>query len=348
LGQASNQNWSVKFNVQNHVMFRIPSALTAHWDLHSPELLALLTVISASEAHGNAEHRNAPTALPPSNLVSRQWHCQKDPEKVPNCMVEHSFVHMVSGITRRIVPALMMAIIMFESYAFYYIALPWYDLNLWSQTIVSAMFVAVVLTICQDYLLVCFRDPGKPTDVHFHELPSTKSIGWCQHCKEPKPARCHHCRWCSRCVLKMDHHCIFTNSCIGLKNYNNFARLLLSLIIGLCFPLVGLLPFVVTGISDWQQNTSSVLWWVALLALVVALCAMFLLTDLFLFHILLCLRNETTIEHLENWSNRQKNPYDEGVLANFIDIFGRPPACCLQHLESMLKVLRFICDPESG
>lgn len=35
-----------------------------------------------------------------------------------------------------------------------------------------------------------------------------KSVGrWCKKCQGWKPPRCHHCRKCGRCVLRMDHHC---------------------------------------------------------------------------------------------------------------------------------------------
>jgi len=35
-----------------------------------------------------------------------------------------------------------------------------------------------------------------------------KGVGrWCKKCEAWKPPRCHHCRKCGRCVLRMDHHC---------------------------------------------------------------------------------------------------------------------------------------------
>ena len=32
----------------------------------------------------------------------------------------------------------------------------------------------------------------------------------CARCHGPKPPRCHHCRMCNRCCLKMDHHCLLS------------------------------------------------------------------------------------------------------------------------------------------
>ena len=44
----------------------------------------------------------------------------------------------------------------------------------------------------------------------------------CTHCKCVKPPRTHHCSVCARCVIKMDHHCPWTNNCIGLYNQKAF------------------------------------------------------------------------------------------------------------------------------
>merc|ERR1711939_575305 len=45
---------------------------------------------------------------------------------------------------------------------------------------------------------------------------------WCRKCVKVKPDRCHHCRVCQRCVLKMDHHCPWINNCVGYYNYKYF------------------------------------------------------------------------------------------------------------------------------
>ncbi|KAH7938366.1 hypothetical protein HPB49_022874 [Dermacentor silvarum] len=45
------------------------------------------------------------------------------------------------------------------------------------------------------------------------------AISCCNPCQLVKPDRCHHC---SRCVLKMDHHCPWFNNCVCFSTYKFF------------------------------------------------------------------------------------------------------------------------------
>lgn len=97
--------------------------------------------------------------------------------------------------------------------------------------------------------------------------PSNQRVRYCRKCNQLKPARCHHCSvcesqyvhpnvleqysavhlfflffWCmnqtimlmnffvsgGRCVLKMDHHCVWVVNCVGALNYKYFLLFLVS------------------------------------------------------------------------------------------------------------------------
>lgn len=49
---------------------------------------------------------------------------------------------------------------------------------------------------------------------------ATNDAAWryCEPCRAPKPPRTSHCRACKECVLRYDHHCVWTGCCIGLFN----------------------------------------------------------------------------------------------------------------------------------
>lgn len=76
-------------------------------------------------------------------------------------------------------------------------------------------------------------------------LPVTLKPGWryCSHCEANSPPRSFHCSHCNRCVLRYDHHCVFTGCCIGYKNARYFVVLLF-------FMALSSLYFLSTGLSD--------------------------------------------------------------------------------------------------
>ncbi|KAJ0004473.1 hypothetical protein NQD34_010687 [Periophthalmus magnuspinnatus] len=97
----------------------------------------------------------------------------------------------------------------------------------------------MILTIVS--LINTKRGPGFVTpdlyDTHKHDkherievngdVKTTKksNIGqWvqCPVCKIMRPPRAGHCRTCGACVLRLDHHCIWINSCVGQANHRSF------------------------------------------------------------------------------------------------------------------------------
>ncbi|KAL4939936.1 hypothetical protein BDV06DRAFT_197747 [Aspergillus oleicola] len=182
--------------------------------------------------------------------------------------------------------------------------------------------LGVVLYICLNlsYTTAVFTDPGSPLsgtarDSRRHEysaLPITElpeytsftvnSEGrsrFCRKCQCPKPDRAHHCSTCKRCVLKMDHHCPWLATCVGLHNYKAF-----------------LLFLIYTSLFCWVDFGVSAIWiWtvvfedphsmdgllpvnVVLLSILGGIIGL-VLTGFTAWHISLAVRGLTTIECLE-------------------------------------------------
>ncbi|XP_010210192.1 PREDICTED: palmitoyltransferase ZDHHC23 [Tinamus guttatus] len=60
----------------------------------------------------------------------------------------------------------------------------------------------------------------------YSRLPAEEPEGmrkdWCTKCQLVRPARAGHCRLCGRCVRRLDHHCVWINSCVGEQNHLAF------------------------------------------------------------------------------------------------------------------------------
>ncbi|CAL8294295.1 unnamed protein product [Lota lota] len=60
---------------------------------------------------------------------------------------------------------------------------------------------------------------------------------WCPPCRLARPPRAGHCRVCGVCVQRLDHHCVWINSCVGQGNHRSF---LLTLLLFLLTSLYGI------------------------------------------------------------------------------------------------------------
>ncbi|XP_022910851.1 palmitoyltransferase ZDHHC6-like [Onthophagus taurus] len=215
--------------------------------------------------------------------------------------------------------------------------------NIWWP---SSSFGGLLNTICfmslsgltlYNFLSAIFHGPGfLPLKWKPENEENTAFLQFCNVCNGYKAPRSHHCRKCKRCVLKMDHHCPWINTCVGWGNHAHFALFLAFAVLG-CFHASIILsctlyrafyrswyiyhgitgqPIVVLGLYGIV---------ISVFALGLALGVVIAVGILFFFQARAIARNRTGIEDwiIEKANHRRKGtnevfdfPYDLGVSNN--------------------------------
>lgn len=157
------------------------------------------------------------------------------------------------------------------------------------------------------YTLAIIRDPGQVPSSYVADLEDSDSsmhevkrkggdLRYCQKCGQYKPPRAHHCRVCKRCVLRMDHHCVWINNCVGHENYKAFFLFVLYVVLACIYALVLLVGSAIQELHDEERRsgnifkTSYILCGLIIIPLTVALIV------LLVWHMYLLSHNKTTIE----------------------------------------------------
>ncbi|KAL2829201.1 Palmitoyltransferase pfa3 [Aspergillus cavernicola] len=246
--------------------------------------------------------------------------------------------------------------------------------------------LGVVLYLCLNisYTTAVFTDPGSPlmnkgrggnrhnySALPITELPdytsytvnSTGGSRFCKKCRCPKPDRAHHCSTCKRCVLKMDHHCPWLATCVGLHNYKSFLLFLIYTSL-FCW-----LDFAVSAAWIWTEVFNETHYMDGILPVNVVLLSILggiiglVLTGFTAWHISLAVRGVTTIESLEKtrYVSPVRRALDrrryEGVLGNNdtqhgddsqVSLGGRLQSYGSQILDAHANAIPGVTRPEEG
>ncbi|CAH1445855.1 unnamed protein product [Lactuca virosa] len=223
----------------------------------------------------------------------------------------------------------------------------WFGLRSSPGIMNTVVFTAVAIMCIRNYVVAMFTDPGRvppsfAPDIEDSEHPIHEikrkggDLRYCKKCSSYKPPRSHHCRICKRCVLRMDHHCVWMNNCVGHANYKVFFVFVVYAVLACLYSMILLLgSLTVDTQKDGQQPEGSyrtvyIISGMLLIALTMAL-------GVFLgWHIHLTLQNKTTIEYYEGvramllaeqGGNVYSHPYDLGVYENLTTVLGPNILC---------------------
>ncbi|XP_078442705.1 DHHC-type zinc finger family protein [Wolffia australiana] len=193
----------------------------------------------------------------------------------------------------------------------------------------SFLALMCVGSFCASVLI----DPGQVPASFVPDVEGSDGHGgrlkFCGKCRIYKPPRAHHCRICKRCVLKMDHHCLWINNCVGYANYKTFIVFVFYATTSAIYAMVIFMGNALQNGRSFIGKDSFKLFSVGFGSTIIILSV--LLGTLLGWHIFLLLHNMTTIEYREGiraiWlagksGQRYHHPFDLGRHKNLSSILG--------------------------
>ncbi|KAF8032391.1 hypothetical protein BT93_D1339 [Corymbia citriodora subsp. variegata] len=207
---------------------------------------------------------------------------------------------------------------------------------------VLVLFHGLLVMLLWSYFSVVFTDPGSvppnwrpsvdeergesdpltlPDSSGLQSDPSDQRIRYCRKCNQFKPPRCHHCSVCGRCVLKMDHHCVWVVNCVGALNYKYFLLFLFYTFLETSVVTLALLPHFIAFFTEGEIPGTPGTLATTFLSFVLNLAFALSVFGFLILHISLVAANTTTIEAYEKKST-PKWRFDLGRKRNFEQVFG--------------------------
>lgn len=204
---------------------------------------------------------------------------------------------------------------------------------------VLVLFHVLLVLASWSYFATVFSDPGKVPE-NWRPNMDVEALGasdstltsevtdrapntaYCNRCLKGKPPRCHHCSICQRCVLKMDHHCVWIVNCVGARNYKFFLLFLIYTFLETILDSLSLFPHFIKFFEEATSRSSSAAnLAITFIAFILNVAFALSLLCFVVMHTSLLLSNTTTIEV---YAKKKATVwrYDLGKKKNFEQVFG--------------------------
>jgi len=92
------------------------------------------------------------------------------------------------------------------------------------QVGLTVVFSISAFLVIWTYLKTVWTCPGV---VVLDSQQAQHNSSYCNDCQRVKPPHYHHCKVCSTCIKKMDHHCPWVGNCVGERNRKYFYQFLI-------------------------------------------------------------------------------------------------------------------------
>ncbi|XP_041363852.1 palmitoyltransferase ZDHHC6-like [Gigantopelta aegis] len=147
-------------------------------------------------------------------------------------------------------PIVALSVIFYISIATINCTLMWWPVTSFGGAVNFIIFLTWITLTLYNYFQAAWKGPGfVPLGWMPNKPEARKCLQFCEACAGFKSPRSHHCRKCDRCVMKMDHHCPWINTCCGHFNHANFVWFLLFAPCGCVHAVFILIPSIYRALN---------------------------------------------------------------------------------------------------
>jgi len=211
-----------------------------------------------------------------------------------------------------------------------------------------ASFNVLTILLLASYVMCVVTHPGEiplndpnweysatpdPSQTIVKEKKRSGDRRHCKWCGKYKPDRCHHCRTCRICILKMDHHCPWIYNCVGFHNYKYFFLVMMYAAIACQIMSITMWDSVYKSVDN---RTPLFPMFCLVFGQTLSFFLSVMLSTFWAFHLYLMCSAMTTIEFCEKNLPKQiaenegcdatmESVYDQGIYLNICQVLGHNP-----------------------